>query len=108
MNAERLQAIKENYENMNWDDFRENAGVLLQREIDIYDAVVIEGVPALIAEVERLQALADFEVKCTIKANQENERLRAALNKIAYTNSFSELCNVEAYAALILEDEING
>ncbi len=43
---------------MDWEDFRENAGDLITREIDIYNTVVIEGVPALVAEVERLhQAL---------------------------------------------------
>lgn len=57
MKAEQLQAIKEQYDNMDWESFRENAGELITREIDIYNDVVIDGVPALIAEVERLNAL---------------------------------------------------
>ncbi len=58
MNHKQLNAIKEEYSNMDWEDFRENAGDLITREIDIYNTVVIEGVPALVAEVERLhQAL---------------------------------------------------
>lgn len=55
MNTEQLNAIKKEYSNMNWEDFRENAGDLLTDEIDIYNTVVIDGVPVLIAEVERLR-----------------------------------------------------
>lgn len=54
MNEQQLQAIKEEYNNMDWEEFRENAGDLTQREIDIYDTVVIEGLPTLIVEVEKL------------------------------------------------------
>ena len=55
MNQKQLDVIKEEYNNMNWEDFRENAGDLITREIEIYNTVVIEGVPALLAEVERLR-----------------------------------------------------
>lgn len=55
MYQKQFDAIKEEYSNMDWEDFRENAGDLITREIDIYNTVVIEGVPALVAEVERLR-----------------------------------------------------
>lgn len=55
MDQKQFDAIKEEYSNMDWEDFRENAGDLITREIEIYDTVVIEGVPALLTEVERLR-----------------------------------------------------
>lgn len=88
-----------------------------------------QDVPSLIAEVERRQKHLALSRRCysimekaafrlqdkvdalelaEAKARMENERLRGALEKIAYTTSFKELCNVEAYAALILEDEQNA
>ena len=107
LTAEQLKVIKEEYSNMDWDDFRENAGDLITREIEIYDAVVIDGVPALVAEVERLQAEVarykqvyeiceggmfkahdwwqasqaklDRTELAEVKARMENERLRAVL-----------------------------
>lgn len=96
MNQKQFNAIKEEYSNMDWEDFREGAGDLLTREFDIYNTVVIEGVPALIAEVERLQKRLAQTEKCyeimekaTFKASEmltdarnENEKLREALREI--------------------------
>lgn len=36
---------------------------------------------------------------------KENQKLRKALEKIAYTPTFERLCDVEVYAAKILEDD---
>lgn len=82
MTEQELQAVKNNYGSTDWESFRDDAGDLLQIEIDIYDAVVIEGIPALIAEVERL---------------------RGALKTIAFTTKFKLQCEIENYAELVLE-----
>ena len=50
-----MEHIKSAYENMSWEDYRDNAGDLNEREIEIYDTVVIEGVPAPLHEVEKLK-----------------------------------------------------
>lgn len=51
-----LEEIKENYGNMDWEDFRDcYSEGMLQEEMDIYDKTLLEDVPALIAEVERLR-----------------------------------------------------
>lgn len=65
---------------MDWEDFRENAGDLITREIDIYNTVVIEGVPALVAEVERLhQALEKvMEVEAPIMEGWETPAYKIA------------------------------
>lgn len=95
MRQKQIDSIKEEYSNMNWEDFRENAGDLITREIDIYNTVVIEGVPALLEEIERLQIELTKTDKCygiiekaAFKANEllietrkENEQLREALEK---------------------------
>ncbi len=80
MNHKQLNAIKEEYSNMDWEDFRENAGDLITREIDIYNTVVIEGVPALVAEVERLhQALEKvMEVEAPIMEGWETPAYKIA------------------------------
>ncbi|AVK98868.1 hypothetical protein LSP03_19690 [Lysinibacillus sphaericus] len=126
MNQEQLNAIKKEYSNMDWEYFRENAGDLLTDEIDIYNTVVIEGVPALIAEVERLNKelnkskveqmdlLTDkaFErsekrkyIKLTHLVNEENKRLRKALEYYADTKHYEPYCiPVGDYASDVTED----
>lgn len=111
---------------MDWEYFRENAGDLLTDEIDIYNTVVIEGVPALIAEVERLNKelnkskveqmdlLTDkaFErsekrkyIKLTHLVNEENKRLRKALEYYADTKHYEPYCiPVGDYASDVTED----
>lgn len=80
MDQKQFNAIKEEYSNMDWEDFRESAGDLLTREVDIYNTVIIEGVPALIAEVERLhQALAKvMEVEAPIMEGWETSVYKIA------------------------------
>ena len=81
MTEEQLQVIKEEYSNMDWDDFRENAGDLMDREIDIYNNVVVMGVPTLITEVERLKRIEKG-------MEEEIKRLRDELEVIADHNIF--------------------
>lgn len=52
-----LAEIQDNYESMDWEDFRDAAGDLTSREIEIYDKTLLEDVPALIEEVSKLKAL---------------------------------------------------
>lgn len=80
MKQEQLNAIKEEYSNMDWEDFRENAGDLITREIEIYNNVVIEGVPALLAEVERLREALEkiMEVEAPIAKGWETSVYKIA------------------------------
>lgn len=52
-----LAEIQDNYESMDWEDFRDAAGDLTSLEIEIYDKTLLEDVPALIEEVSKLKAL---------------------------------------------------
>lgn len=52
-----LTEIQDNYESMDWEGFRDAAGDLTSREIEIYDKTLLEDVPALIEEVSKLKAL---------------------------------------------------
>ena len=71
-----------------------------------------EDVPALIAEVERLRKenkdllqMVLHDTHDEFVAVREIKKLREALNKIAYTNQFERLCDVEAFAVKVLEGE---
>lgn len=55
-----LEEIKENYDSMNWEDFRDCAGDLVQREIDIYDKAIINDFPKMLKEIKKLRKALEF------------------------------------------------
>ncbi|WP_341320849.1 hypothetical protein NSQ62_14520 [Solibacillus sp. FSL H8-0523] len=97
MSEQELQAIKEQLANI-------PEGWMISEGARIIKGLKVSG-DYLAAEVEFLHVQRDSQSKIIEEVRAENERLRKALEKIAYTSAIKELYEAEAFADRVLRGE---